>query len=59
MANALGAVLIAEVGSLITRVTLVDQVDGESRLISRAEVLSSTELPLGHASPASSKQLPR
>ncbi len=38
MANTLGAVLIAEVGSLITRVTLVDQVDGESRLISRAEV---------------------
>ena len=49
MANTLGAVLIAEVGSLITRVTLVDQVDGESRLISRAEVLSSTELPLAHA----------
>ena len=49
MAHTLGAVLIAEVGSLITRVTLVDQVDGESRLISRAEALSSTELPLAHA----------
>jgi hypothetical protein len=49
MANTLGAVLIAEVGSLITRVTLVDQVDGESRLIGRAEILSSTELPLAHA----------
>jgi hypothetical protein len=44
-----GAVLIAEIGSLITRVTLVDSVDGEYRLIGRAETFSSVEPPYRNA----------
>ena len=45
MAETLGAVLVAEVGSLITRVTLVDQVEGESRMVGHAETNSSIEAP--------------
>lgn len=45
MADALGAVLVAEIGSLITRVTLVDDVDGESRMVGRAEATTSAEPP--------------
>jgi hypothetical protein len=45
MSEKLGAVLIAEVGSLVTRVTLVDTVDGESRLIAQAEAPTSAEPP--------------
>jgi hypothetical protein len=41
----LGAVLIAEVGSLTTRVTLVDTVEGETRLIAQAEAPTSSESP--------------
>lgn len=39
------ALLIAEIGSAMTRVTLVDAVDGETRLIGQAEVPSSIEPP--------------
>ncbi len=39
------SILVAEIGSLITRVTLVDTVDGEHRMIGRAEVPSSLEPP--------------
>lgn len=49
MADAPGAVLVAEIGSLITRVTLVDDVDGEYRLVGRAETSSSIELPYQNA----------
>ncbi|NJM05204.1 hypothetical protein HC891_01685 [Candidatus Gracilibacteria bacterium] len=51
MSNAMhvGAVLIAEIGSLITRVTLVDSVDGECRLVGRAETFSSVEPPYHNA----------
>lgn len=45
MADDLGAVLVAEIGSLITRVTLVDEVDGESRMVGHAEAISSAEPP--------------
>lgn len=45
MADALGAVLVAEIGSLITRVTLVDDVDGESRMVGHAEATTSAEPP--------------
>jgi hypothetical protein len=45
MSEKLGAVLIAEVGSVMTRVTLVDTVDGESRLIAQAEAPTSAEAP--------------
>jgi hypothetical protein len=45
-AEQLGAVLIAEIGSMITRVTLVDTVDGETRVIGRAETTSSIEPPV-------------
>jgi hypothetical protein len=45
MSEKLGAVLIAEVGSVVTRVTLVDTVDGESRLIAQAEAPTSAEPP--------------
>ncbi|MCS6880473.1 MAG: glutamate mutase L [Oscillochloridaceae bacterium] len=45
MTDDLGAVLVAEIGSLITRVTLVDEVDGESRMVGRAEAISSAEPP--------------
>ncbi len=43
------SILVAEIGSLTTRVTLVDEVDGERRLIGRAEVFSSIEPPHQHA----------
>jgi hypothetical protein len=49
MADSLGSVLVAEIGSLITRVTLVDQVDGESRMIGHAETSSSIEPPYQNA----------
>jgi hypothetical protein len=49
MAEGLGAVLVAEIGSLITRVTLIDQVDGENRMIGQAETISSIEPPLQNA----------
>ncbi|MFO7169813.1 MAG: glutamate mutase L [Chloroflexota bacterium] len=39
------AALLAEIGSVTTRVTLVDSVDGETRLIGQAEVPSSFEPP--------------
>ena len=42
-------ILVAEIGSLTTRVTLVDEVDGERRMIGRAEVFSSIEPPHQHA----------
>lgn len=45
MADALGAVLVAEIGSLITRVTLIDDVDGESRMVGHAEAITSAEPP--------------
>ncbi|EFO79355.1 hypothetical protein OSCT_2793 [Oscillochloris trichoides DG-6] len=49
MAETRGSVLIAEIGSLITSVTLVDQVDGESRMIGHAETNSSIEPPYQNA----------
>lgn len=45
MAETLGSVLIAEVGSLVTRVILVDTVEGETRLIGQAEVATTAEPP--------------
>lgn len=39
------AALVAEIGSVATRVTLVDAVDGEARLIGQAEVPSTHEPP--------------
>jgi hypothetical protein len=44
-----GAVLVAEIGSNTTRVTLVDMVAGEARLIGQAEVPSTTEPPYENA----------
>ncbi|HJZ48220.1 MAG TPA: glutamate mutase L [Roseiflexaceae bacterium] len=41
--------LVAEVGSVTTRVTLVDTVDGEARLIGQASVPSTTEPPYENA----------
>ncbi|NTV63781.1 MAG: hypothetical protein HGA65_09625 [Oscillochloris sp.] len=49
MADTSGSVLVAEIGSLITRVTLIDQVDGESRMIGHAETSSSIEPPYQNA----------
>ncbi|PDW03856.1 glutamate mutase L [Candidatus Viridilinea mediisalina] len=49
MTKPLGAVLVAEVGSLITKVTLVDQVERDFRLISHAETASTVELPFNNA----------
>src|SRR3954470_14133124 len=43
------ATLVAEVGSVTTRVTLVDMVDGEARLIGQASVPSTTEPPFENA----------
>jgi MutL protein len=43
------AVLVAEIGSATTRVTLVDSVAGEARLIGQAEVSSTTEPPYENA----------
>lgn len=49
MSEQLGAVLIVEIGSIITRVTLVDAVDGETRVVGRAETMSSLEPPIRDA----------
>jgi hypothetical protein len=49
MANTVGAVLVAEIGSVTTRVTLIDQVDGESRMVGHAESSSSVEAPYQNA----------
>lgn len=49
MTDTLGAVLVVEIGSLLTRVTLIDKVDGESRLVGHAETSSSTEAPFQNA----------
>lgn len=43
------ATLVAEIGSVTTRVTLIDQVDGEARLIGQASVPSTTEPPYDNA----------
>jgi len=45
MADNVRAILAIEIGSLTTRVSLIDQVDGESRLIGQTETLTSRELP--------------
>ena len=44
-----GALLVAEIGNVTTRVTLVDLVDGEMRLIGQASVPSTTEPPFENA----------
>jgi uncharacterized protein (TIGR01319 family) len=49
MTRELRAVLIAEIGSVTTRVTLVDMVEGEYRMVGRAEVLSTLESPTADA----------
>ncbi len=49
MTATIGAVLVAEIGSLTTRVTLVDDVDGESRMVGHAETSSSVEPPFQNA----------
>ena len=49
MAENSGAVLVAEIGSLLTRVSLIDQVDGESRMVGHAETNSSVEAPFQNA----------
>src|SRR5919201_948175 len=49
MPNEPTAVLVAEIGSNTTRVTLVDAVDGEARLIGQAEVPSTVEPPYENA----------
>lgn len=49
MSDKPGSVLIAEVGSTTTRVTLIDTVDGESRLLGQAEVPSTVEPPYADA----------
>src|SRR6185436_13928571 len=43
------AALVAEIGSVTTRVTLIDTVDGEARLIGQASVPSTTEPPYENA----------
>ncbi len=45
MTNTSGSVLVAEIGSHTTRVTLIDTVEGEARMIGRAEVPSTIEPP--------------
>lgn len=45
MPNQFRATLVAEIGSTVTRVTLVDIVDGEARLIGQAEVPTTTDPP--------------
>lgn len=45
----LGATLLAEIGNVTTRVTLIDLVDGEMRLIGQAAVPSTTEPPYENA----------
>lgn len=49
MSDKPSSVLVAEIGSLTTRVTLVDVVEGESRMIGQAEVPSSVEPPYRNA----------
>src|SRR6266540_983207 len=44
-----GATLVAEIGNVTTRVTLIDIVDGEMRMIGQASVPSTTEPPLENA----------
>jgi hypothetical protein len=44
-----GAKLVAEIGSTTTRVTLVDTVDGEARMIGQAEVPSTSDPPYDNA----------
>jgi hypothetical protein len=44
-----GAALVAEIGNVTTRVTLIDTVDGEMRLIGQATVPSTTEPPYENA----------
>ncbi len=44
-ADKLGSVLVANIGTVTTRVTLIDTVDGEARFIAQAEAPSSTEAP--------------
>lgn len=43
------AALVAEIGSVTTRVTLVDAVDGEARLVGQAEAPSTAEPPYENA----------
>lgn len=45
MADAPGAMLVAEIGALFTRVTLVDDVDGESRIVGHAQASTTSEAP--------------
>jgi hypothetical protein len=52
MADSNRAVLIAEIGSITTRVALVDTVAGVARLIGRAEVPSTIEPPQDNAAVA-------
>jgi len=49
MFNEPSAALVAEIGSVTTRVTLVDAVDGEARLIGQAEVPTTTDPPFANA----------
>ncbi|MBC8078225.1 MAG: glutamate mutase L [Chloroflexales bacterium] len=49
MPNEPGSVLVAEIGSTTTRVTLIDVVAGEFRLVSQGEALSSVEPPQQNA----------
>lgn len=44
-----GALLVADIGNVTTRVTLIDMVDGEMRLIGQASVPSTTEPPFENA----------
>jgi hypothetical protein len=50
MSEELGSVLIAEIGSVTTRIFLVDSVEGETRLISQIEKPSTLEPPYRNAS---------
>ncbi|HEY1015848.1 MAG TPA: glutamate mutase L, partial [Herpetosiphonaceae bacterium] len=45
-----GALLVADIGTLMTHVALIDQVAGEYRLVDRAEALSTLEPPQADAS---------
>lgn len=49
MQEGIGALLVAEIGSLMTRVTLIDTVEGESRFVGRAETMSTLEPPFSNA----------
>ncbi|WP_097650667.1 glutamate mutase L [Candidatus Chloroploca asiatica] len=48
MAEITDAMLIAEIGSLITRVTLIDEVEGDYRMIGHAETNTTAEPPFGN-----------